>query len=136
MAIFFCLSFSGATWVSDTEANKQLALVSTLRHSVSVPPADFDMKYHQTLPGDPPAVFLHRFPGRTRPQRAPRGPLTKNPFFFYTFTNIMGFGGPASFPGSCKHQKLSKSVLWSMRTTTFVSTLAICTSPCGAPLLR
>ena len=42
----------------------------------------FCKNYHPTLSGNSPAVFLHRFPGRTRPQRAPRAPLTKNHFFF------------------------------------------------------
>ena len=56
-------------------------LVSALRQSVSIAPTDFCMKYHPTLPGNHPAVFLHRFPGRTRPQRAPRSALPKNFFF-------------------------------------------------------
>ena len=33
------------------------------------------MEYHLTLPGNIPAVFLHRFPGRTRPLPAPRGTI-------------------------------------------------------------
>ena len=56
--------------------------LSALGHSVSAAPADFCKKYHLTLPGNTPAVFLHRFPGRTRPQRPPVGPLRKIIFFF------------------------------------------------------
>ena len=56
--------------------------LSALGHSVSAAPADFCKKYHLTLPGNTPVVFLHRFPGRTRPQRPPVGPLGKITFFF------------------------------------------------------
>ena len=68
--------------LSDRSCGGWEQLVSTPRHSVSVPRTDFGMKYYETLPGNAPAVFLYRFPGRTRPQRPLSAPVAKNDIFF------------------------------------------------------
>ena len=56
--------------------------LSALGHSVSAAPADFGEKYNKALPGNTPAVFLHRIPGRMRPQRPPVATLRKRRIFF------------------------------------------------------